>query len=466
MAEIQSTRGGLRGHRGRRRGRSNAGLSGAATQARRGVGAAGGGHAKEPEKIRREMFDEIYAKLNETELGDENKYQETLSNCIIDPDTEHFTILHWIINQVGVLVPEESEGERRIQAAERMMELALEYKETLISEVGKDGRNETALQTAVGSSKSRVRSLAKKMCAGGAKSAAVRKAISQYNWRGENCLHLAIARDADLAMELIDMADVAAFLQKRHERMDDVKVPDGGNTPLHDAVKFAMDRFVFEQPECAAPEKDGTLCPECEAMESAYEHVNRAMELVRSLVNRCDKALTYKNGEDESPYMYHLRTKHDFYSKRADTEIHPKSDHGTGVPTANLAAISRGGRSTAAVTSAVASACTRSLNDAAADKMLGYMVESAFAIGTFEDACGCFFGKTPGKSLSRPTTCRSDDLLPEQVLQLTAKYRQGRQKRASSAWLPYYVDVAQNLQATHLRRHRCTIAGRSRDWVF
>lgn len=325
----------------------------------------------EPDKIREELLQNIMTDLkqpqNNLEVKTESVYKDQLRKCALDPGGTHETILHWIINQVA---SQRGLNDHLLQESALLMtEMAIKYDKKLISTTGKGG--ETALHQAIRSKRPEVWELAEKMCDLGAKDAKdlIQSAIAKQNSYGENCLHLAIMHGNEIDMRLIALADKSAFAQSRISRdLDGKPLPDGGNTPLHDAVKY--ERSLIKKPECRNKGTGHNNCSSCEEMLQVFTYrKDKAVLLVNTLIDSYDAALKAKNASDESPYLYHLKQKKK-PAQPAAQEIQGR--------------------------------CTSKESDEASDDILRLLLESAFAIGGFEDACACFFGDQTGKARFLP----------------------------------------------------------------
>lgn len=236
----------------------------------------------------------------------------------------------------------------------------MKHDEKLISTTGKGG--ETALHQAIGSKKPRVWRLAERMCDLGAEYL-IRNAIAKPNSRGENYLHLAIIHGNEIDMRLISLTDKSAFMQTRIcKDLDKRALPNGSNTPLHNTVKY--ERSLFKKPKCVNIGKGNKNCSCEEDLPKFKDRRDRAVILVNSLIDSYDTVLKVKNASDESPYLYHLKGKENF----TQPAIQEMQNH-----------------------------CTYPLIDDASDDILRLLLESAYAIGSFEDACSCFFGDQTGK---------------------------------------------------------------------
>ena len=133
-------------------------------------------------------------------------------------------------------------------------------------------------------------------------------------------------------------------------------------------------------------------------------------------MEKYDHALTLKNGDDESPYMYFLRTKRQHYeqhppkdSETRDSNAQPpkpgkRQGHATGGSETPLDDARPG---TTRLKSHPPKGLRESLDQLGecpvvedtrvAVTLDEYLRESAFAVGGFDEACACFFGDTLGK---------------------------------------------------------------------
>ncbi|KAF5667799.1 hypothetical protein FHETE_5568 [Fusarium heterosporum] len=316
-------------------------------------------------------------------------HEETLQKCAEKKDDDDVTILHWIVGQVKGLVFPPDGDMILLKPYEILIQLSMKYDEQLVAVT--DKAKETALHRALKSrDKAMVLTLASYMSNYGGATDAFKKALSIANTNGENPLHLAVANDKFLAAELIPIAEKKAFLQKRNLTLDGSPVTRGGNTPLHDAVHFGT--AVFEIPDCNFHENQCRGCGELS--ERFDESVSLAIELVQKLTHHGSEALKAKNGNDESPYLYHLRTKGEYLKLDPKAEGNAKSELDINIrltpakvqDSATEGKIGHGVPTTK---------CGIVKGYEATDTIEELLREWAFAIGSFEDACSCFFGENP-----------------------------------------------------------------------
>lgn len=329
-----------------------------------------------------------------------DKYKNRISQCLFNTAKggKHPTILHWIAHELDNL----EEDEQGLGAGLGMAFIALKGNPSLLSSRG-NIPVENALHAALASEK--LEDLSLVMC-NESDPEALRKAIEARNDRQETCLHVAIVKERDIATKLIDAAGSGTFLMQRRANIDGKELPNGGNTPLHDAV--ASDRCACRVPRCI----ESTMCDECWHLDKNLRHrQSRAIEIVRKLIERNDEALIIKNAKDQSPYLHHLATTcasissanqgtggavtQDEATFRSDTKLPPghrphpdnadtKIDPPASKPTKGICA-------------------PEGLpSDCIADNIRKCLEESSFALGSFEKACECFFGNSPGKA--RPSS--------------------------------------------------------------
>ncbi|KAI1438055.1 hypothetical protein GGR50DRAFT_691531 [Xylaria sp. CBS 124048] len=177
--------------------------------------------------------------------------------------------------------------------------------------------------------------------------------ICDINADGENVLHLAIRHNFEGLKELIEMAHVSAFRQKRsHQHAHYKSQPDEGNTPLHDALDFTA-HFMMPSPVCTilrrlpqateAHDYDANQlssftsrartatttpmletprqsdyggnanqppCPECATANLHFLWArNEWRDTINLLVKRCPEALEISNKAGLPPYQYLLNTR-------------------------------------------------------------------------------------------------------------------------------------------------------------
>lgn len=317
------------------------------------------------ENIRKGLLADIRTKVSKAQPIDSIEvYGDRLEKCVIDSKERSQTLLHWIVTQVETQDREAPDAEDFKLAAQKMVQLAMKFNDKLISEV--DNAGETALHHALTSHDDRVSSLIETMCDHDGGKEYLQRAIAHANNDGDNCLHLAIDHRPDIAEKLISIANEAAFCQKRCRNKKHIgqASPDHGNTPLHDAVSY--ERGVINKPHCLNP-TNGNQCERCHVLTMEYNQaVSDATMLVIRLIERCDKALKIKNDNDESPFLYYLRTKAEFQPEEANKN--------------SVAAFRE------------PTACCASPNNEASMSIESHLIESAFFVGGFKDACACFFG--------------------------------------------------------------------------
>lgn len=155
--------------------------------------------------------------------------------------------------------------------------------------------------------------------------------ISKTNSEGETCLHLALMKDLDVAERLIELADDATFMKRR----------GNGNTPLHDALEFPIEkkslnkhRYLVPAPNCKTPTLrmpmdkfaevaqpgDATQPPDCCArcwgIDRKYRKLKeRRSRIVCALVRRYPAALAIHNEAGKSPFSHHIMAREEFRRK-------------------------------------------------------------------------------------------------------------------------------------------------------
>lgn len=371
-----------------------------------------GGQPEEPPKrdVREVILGQIAAEIKNSPAIKylEDKYYLRLEKCSSDND-KYPTLLHWVIIRVEFL-----DDESKLKAAEAMIRLQLTLKPDSITKTNKLG--ETALHVAVGSGNSTMARLAILMCEGTNWRKQASKAIAMRNKNGETCIHLAIKHNMDLAITLIDISEASAFSQRRETIIDQRKVKKiGGNTALHDAVAYSQ--FVFQLPECRKQPDSGSICADCQAQSSAaHKKMRLTLKIVRRLVEKFDSALTMKNVEDESPYMYLQRTKLEHLGDKASESRRNASSQpqyltrsGQGIGTngnetpVDNARPGVGQRFKSQPPPALQEIsdlnrlCPMKEDTQLADTVEDYLFESAFAVAGFGEACACLFSQEPGE---------------------------------------------------------------------
>jgi hypothetical protein len=307
-----------------------------------------------------------------------------------------------------------------------------------------DNRNDTALHKAVTlastSNYEDVASLAICMCKSVPEDT-IRKALSVTNYRGETSIHIAVVKQLEIASMLIQRADQMTLLMQRNSESNGIPIVGGGNTALHDAV--AYERCLSEESNCTENE----LCQICaEIHEQMWDKRNSVLELLEMLMCRAPSALTITNSADESPYLYHQSTKirqqdpstqpGKLSSRTAGNKLTAKTETATRVaysvsshiqdadsqPTTatkkpgtagrdntekgkGLSTATSGASTAPKVTDRViapseSGSCPAPVrSDRIATEVEGYLLERAFTLGGFKEACKCFFGKKRGKDL-------------------------------------------------------------------
>ena len=361
--------------------------------------------AETPDEIRESMLADIVANLEQTSL-DEKKYKELLKNCFEDYGSRYFTIFHWILDQVDGLDEDRDEDRKRIRAAEKMMDIAMTYQPPTFHRKPLLYRL-LPLHTAIASKSPAVRNLTRTLCQECTKSETVRRAISmEGSDDGTNCLHLAISQgDLDLAKLLISMTDKKICLQQRTDDVLKVK----GRTALHYIVEYTMNRCVFEQPACADSNEP---CEGCvEEIDRVKERVYLTAEVFEELINKCPEALAVRDFASWTPLLCHLRTEY-YFGKKVRQTIQPGL-FGTRLRRDEFSTRDEP-RGAAAPGSNSAYACGKSRNEEAARYMKMYMMEMAFLLGGFKDACRCLLGDITGKLI--PLSQRSSSPTPNSLL--------------------------------------------------
>ncbi|KAI1424164.1 hypothetical protein F5Y12DRAFT_464007 [Xylaria sp. FL1777] len=147
--------------------------------------------------------------------------------------------------------------------------------------------------------------------------------IAKVNENKENCLHLALVEDLDLAERLILMADEATFLRQR----------SNGNTPLHDALNFPLDKnraknsthpYLIPARICE--------CERCQADNENHERLRaRRFKIIGEMLRKCSLALAVHNHKGMSPLRHHLMGREEFRKTYKDFNTKPKKGTGSKV---------------------------------------------------------------------------------------------------------------------------------------
>ncbi|KAI1827697.1 hypothetical protein F4861DRAFT_492215 [Xylaria intraflava] len=160
--------------------------------------------------------------------------------------------------------------------------------------------------------------------------------IAKTNDKDENCLHLALMQDLDVAERLIRMADEATFMKQR----------GNGNTPLHDALDFPVDKarakqsihpyltpgpirttMISQTPtnefarsiqalDCSS---SPTCCKRCGDEYGKYRRLkSRRLKIIYGILQKCPLALAVHNDAGMSPFSHHIMGREEFRRQYPD----------------------------------------------------------------------------------------------------------------------------------------------------
>lgn len=204
------------------------------------------------------------------------------------------TVLHWASNYLMTNHP--SPNEMILKPFKYLQTVALSINQALLKVQTKLG--ETPLHMAVENSQEE---LVRHMCQWADEGTMTHVMVDT----GETCLHMAIRHDMPCAQDLASVASQKA-LQMPTRKVSGDKSDEAfpkGNTPLHDALHFKF--FQAKSPNCT----QNPLCNRCStAREANVERRNRMLRLIKTLVERYPNALTMRNADGESPYLFLLST--------------------------------------------------------------------------------------------------------------------------------------------------------------
>jgi len=343
-------------------------------------------------------------------------YDRQVGECKRNKSTKD-TVLHWTIGLFESYFDKEA-----LEAIHCMTEVVLEAEPKLLESQNQDKKTPLHLIMAFEEDKMHHGlQLLETICDGSrAWRDALGRAAALPDKNNETCVHLAITKKLEIAIKLIEIAEVSAFSIQRASLADDENLVDG-NTPLHDAVAYG--RCVFPRAQCVQKPPGKSHCHKCREIERRFaDDIVRIEAMVRLLVRRCDEALTVKNGQDESPYLHLVSTekKHkEKYSPSSDPRLSLES-----APTKNAEGGTSGNATPRLADDARLAAPShkkpvaqlpRKKTDECSEKngkelvvfLKSFLTESAFAIGGFAQACKCFIGDIEGRPSSTVRTLLS-----------------------------------------------------------
>lgn len=383
------------------------------------------------------IIDDLNTKVDPESLG--SKYEANAKECLRDESKSNSTILHWILEtNRNIEVPG-----RNLKALEELIKLSLKLDPDLLME--KDRRDETALHLALSTQHDDFESLAECMCKS-VPDTTIRKALGARNNKGETPIHLAVMEGLGIASYLVERSDEDTLLLQRHAESTGSPLSGGKNTALHDAVAYKR----CKAEECGCGEKESARCDELN--DKMWAERSRVLELIEGLIHRCPAALTSMNSADESPYLYHLSTKkvgkRDAHARSLKETTNSASRTSKSGTTRKDEAIAMSGNSRPPPAGDLKSSskvettkfgthgydgiekpradqtveipasqkvdrertrappklekCSKPVqSEKIESEVESYLLESAFTLGNFKEACECFFGRDRGKCLPR-----------------------------------------------------------------
>ena len=239
------------------------------------------------------------------------KHGKHLETCHSGGRGKNPTILHWIARRMSEFL---NKKDPEFRAGLDLAEMTMTVAPHLIAEVAQDNSKETPLHVALNSG-IKLKSLVERMCGISSKEA-LKQAIRTQNDKDENCLHLAITNGLEITSRLIEIAGPEAFTAQRKNDFDGKLLKGGGNTPLHDLVD--LKNWICEEPKCT---KDPKCASCEDQMAQMRERRYRVLDLLQKLIERCDQALVKKNSADESPYLLFLSNSAEYQKQNAAETI-------------------------------------------------------------------------------------------------------------------------------------------------
>lgn len=388
-----------------------------------------GTQRRSPDEDRSTILSGIKKMLQEKATSEDIKeaYEHEIRQCLIGGQSGN--ILHWILWKAehGIRSPDASWHPK---ASLEMVKIALEHNADLVMEVGVDRMNETALHISL--KKVSDHSYYEKFISMIRKNfpEQMAKALSVQNHLGETCIHIAVAHELDIASQLVEDVSPETLELRRCPQGTAVTSEGIGNTALHDAV-------VYER--CSYSEL---------SKEPVWVRQERVLKLIQCLIRKAPKTLAIRNSDDMTPYLYYINSKQKredaIFKSRHDVHIYDADEHtmagkaqmlvvpgsnrrsSTGNPRLHISAdtinsdaskyrspeqpipdqVQEGTTNSAKGEISVTSrpegneSAKAIPSDEIATKVECYLIEGAFMLKGFKQACECFFGKNRGKLYS------------------------------------------------------------------
>jgi hypothetical protein len=350
-------------------------------------------------ELRRDLLDRVRATLASQKLNAEDakthiegEFSALIKEC--KTGGEDPTILHWLAKKLKLdSIPER---DMTFSAASLLAEIATSKDPAMLSTQDRESKSTPIhLFTAhAESARKGVGDIILRMCHAAEQQPApgienyASRAIASQNKEGKNCLHIAVRKTLDITQDLIRMSPADAVLATR----------DKGNTPLHDAVDPAF--LLCEEQICNNKVGPSKTCTKCEAKtRKAAAESRHLLGVVAALITKEPRTLMKKNDQDQSPYMLHQQSRRQATRQLAGSSkpkaVAKDKDMITLQPEGSV--IDKDGTVSNAAANAVTE-CESIPSDTLDKEIEKYLVESAFALGGFENACKCFFGK-PNREL-------------------------------------------------------------------
>jgi hypothetical protein len=348
-------------------------------------------------QLRRDLLDKVRGTLitladQKVSVEDTKKHIEAAFSAQIKQcktGDEDLTILHWLAKKIKL----DSIGETddTFKAAGFLAEISMSMDPAMLSTQDADSKSTPIHLFAAyaDSAPKGVGDIILRMCraaeqqsvAGGSNHAS--NAIKAQNKEGENCLHVAVKKTLDITEDLIRISPAEAVLAVR----------DGGNTPLHDAVDTTL--LCYTEQICNKKDASSKICKSCATeTRNMTTKLRRILGVVAALITKQPKALMKKNKQDQSPYLLHQKSRKQ--TARQPTgpnklKVVTKDKDGT-VPQPEASVVDKDGTVSRAWGNN-APPCEPIPSDALDKEIEKCLVESAFALGGFKEACQCFFGE-------------------------------------------------------------------------
>ncbi|EEU47184.1 uncharacterized protein NECHADRAFT_77386 [Fusarium vanettenii 77-13-4] len=328
---------------------------------------------------REDLFDHVMNKISSagTSTTIERLKQDLLKTffdqitaCKYGVEDEERTILHWIAHKIKFERIRESDP--KFKAAGLLAEIATSMDPKMLSlrDTEKKSTPIHMLISCAKSSETGIGEIILAMCRAAEKDSPEGKkyaseAISMQNKDNENCLHMAIKKELSITKDLITLASAQAVV---------AVCSIDGNTPLHDAV--GPNRFAYRKQVCGANPRP---CEKCQAIQAQMDRSKgRVMKDIVALIVKNPKALRSKNKEDLSPYLLHKQSREPVRpaapTNKSSLTLMDKDD--------SIRGLGDTGKQK----------CKTVPSNDLDEEIERYLVESAFDLGGFEEACDCFFG--------------------------------------------------------------------------